>query len=40
MGAYDEMYDGVIHSQSNEEAMKIIGKYVTLIDKSKFGFSM
>lgn len=40
LGTYDEMYDGVTHSESYEEALKIIGKYVTLIDKSKFGFSM
>lgn len=40
LGAYDEMYDRVIHSGSNKEAMAIIGQYVTLIDKSKFGFSM
>ncbi len=40
LGAYDEMYDSVTHAESNDEAMKIIGKYVTLIDKSNFGFSM
>lgn len=40
LGDYDEMYESVTHSESNAEAMKIIGKYVTLIDKSNFGFSM
>lgn len=40
LGAYGEMYDGVTHSESNAEAMKIISQYVTLIDKANFGFSM
>lgn len=40
LDAYNEMYESVTHSESNAEAMKTIGKYVALIDKSNFGFSM
>lgn len=40
LDAYEEMRDSVMHSGSYEEAVNIIGKYVTLIDKSLFGFSM
>lgn len=40
LDAYKEMQDSVFKSQSNDEAMKIISKYVTLIDKANFGFSM
>lgn len=40
MDAYAEMYESVTHSKSYADAIKIIGEYVTLIDKSNFGFSM
>lgn len=40
LDAYNEMYESVTHSESNAEAMKTIGKYVALIDKSNLGFSM
>lgn len=38
--SYAEMQESVTHSESYAEALKIIGRYVTLIDKSNFGFSM